>query len=159
MVVDDEAASQLLMRSALKKSGFQVILAANGEDALRQFRAHPCDMVMLDVEMPGLNGYQVCTTLRAEAGDDLPIVMVTGMDNLDSIERAYEVGTTDFIAKPINWSLIGHRTKYLSRSYLACLELRSANSNNAAILNAIPDLMFELDLAGRYFNSSRYTQL
>lgn len=152
LVADDEPTSRLLMQAALVKSGFEVSLAVNGEDALRQFRANPSDMVMLDVEMPDIDGYQVCAALRAEVGDELPIVMVTGMDNLDSIERAYEAGATDFIAKPINWSLIGHRVKYLFRSYLAMLELRTAHARNAAILNAIPDLMFELDLEGHYLD-------
>jgi diguanylate cyclase (GGDEF)-like protein/PAS domain S-box-containing protein len=152
LVTDDEPTSRLLMRAALEKSGFAVGLAVDGEDALRQFRANPCDMVMLDVEMPGMDGYQVCAALRAEVGDELPIVMVTGMDDVDSIERAYESGATDFISKPINWSLIGHRVKYLFRSSMAMLELRTAHARNAAILNAIPDLMFEIDLDGRYLD-------
>ncbi len=152
LVADDEPTSRLLMRAALEKSGFAAALAVDGEDALRQFRANPCDMVMLDVEMPGMDGYQVCAALRAEVGDELPIVMVTGMDDMDSIERAYESGATDFIAKPINWSLIGHRVKYLFRSSMAMLELRTAHARNAAILNAIPDLMFEFDLDGRYLD-------
>ena len=109
-------------------------------------------MVMLDVDMPGLNGYQVCAELRKEAGDELPIVMVTGMDDIESIERAYESGATDFIAKPINWSLIGHRVRYLLRAYHALLDLRAANARNAAVLNAIPDLMFEMDMDGRYID-------
>lgn len=152
LIADDEPTTPLMIRAALEKAGFEVSLAVDGEDALRQFRANPCDMVMLDVEMPGMNGYQVCAALRAEVGDELPIVMVTGMDDLASIERAYEAGATDFIAKPINWSLIGHRVKYLFRSYLAIQELRTAHAHNAAILNAIPDLMFELDLEGRYLD-------
>lgn len=152
LVADDEPTSLLLMRAALEKSGFGVEPAVDGEAALRQFRACPSDMVMLDVEMPGMDGYQVCAALRAEAGDELPIVMVTGMDDVDSIRLAYEAGATDFIAKPINWSLIGHRVKYLFRSSQSMMALRTANARNAAILNAIPDLMFELDSEGRYLD-------
>jgi len=64
-----------------------VSVAGDGEEALRQFQAHPCDVVMLDVEMPGLNGYQVCAALRQEVGDELPVVMVQrDMDDTDSIE-------------------------------------------------------------------------
>jgi diguanylate cyclase (GGDEF)-like protein/PAS domain S-box-containing protein len=70
----------------------------------------------------------------------------------DSIERAYEYGATDFISKPINWTLIGHRVKYLMRAYQAALDLREANDRNTAVLNAIPDLLFELDFDGRYIN-------
>lgn len=152
LVADDEPTSRVLMQAALRKSGFEVTLAVDGNDALRQFRAGPCDMVMLDVDMPGLNGYQVCIELRKEAGDELPIVMVTGMDDIESIERAYESGATDFMAKPINWSLIGHRVRYLFRAYLALIDLRAAHARNAAILDAIPDLMFEMDMDGRYLD-------
>lgn len=152
LVADDEPTARLLMSAALQKAGFEVSVAADGEEALRQFHAHPCDVIMLDVEMPGLNGYQVCAALRKAIGHELPVVMVTAMDDTDSIERAFECGATDFIAKPINWSLIGHRVKYLMRAYQAALDLRKANDRNAAVLAAIPDLLFEIDLGGRYID-------
>lgn len=152
LVVDDELTARLLMQAALEKAGFAVSLAETGEEALRAFNTQTCDLVMLDVDMPGLDGFQVCARLRQDAGDALPIVMVTGMDDLASIERAYEVGATDFIAKPINWALIGHRVRYLFRAYQVLLALRQANARNTAILNAIPDLMFEVDLSGRFLN-------
>jgi diguanylate cyclase (GGDEF)-like protein/PAS domain S-box-containing protein len=107
---------------------------------------------MLDVDMPGLTGHEVCTALRAEAGQLLPIVMVTGLDDVQSVEKAYHAGATDFIAKPINWALIGHRVQYLLRAHQAMQELRAADARNAAILDAIPDLLFELDLEGRYID-------
>lgn len=152
LVADDEPTARLLMSAALKMAGFEVCLAADGTEALRQFLEDPCDIVMLDVEMPGLDGYQVCADLRRKAGDELPIVMVTAMDDIDSIERAYEYGATDFISKPINWSLLGHRVKYLMRAYQTSLDLRKANDRNIAVLNAIPDLLFELDGDGRYID-------
>ena len=150
LVADDEPTSRLLMAAALAKSGYEVSLAENGAEALRQFRAQPFDMVMLDVEMPVLDGYQACVALRAEFGPELPIVMVTGMEDTASIERAFEAGATDFISKPINWTLIRHRVKYLFRAYESLLELRTTNARTTAILNAIPDQMFELDLDGCY---------
>jgi DNA-binding response OmpR family regulator len=94
LVADDEPVTRLLIKAALEKAGFQVFLAEDGEDALRQFSAEPCDMVLLDVNMPGLNGHQVCAHLRHQLGDEFPIVMVTGMDDIDSIRRAYDAGAT-----------------------------------------------------------------
>ncbi len=148
LIADDEPTARMLMRAALQKAGFEVVVSVDGDDALRQYRARPCDMVMLDVEMPGLNGFQACRALRDEAGAELPIVMVTGMDDTASIEAAYEAGATDFISKPINWSLLGHRVKYLFRAYRALLALRAADARSAAILNAIPDTWFRMDAAG-----------
>ncbi len=152
LVVDDDADARLVMRAALRKAGFEVRTATGGYDALLQFRREPCDLVMLDVEMPDLGGHEVCALLRAEAGPLLPIVMVTGMDDVASVETAYQHGATDFIAKPVHWGLIGHRVRYLFRSHQAMLDLRAAEARNAAVLNAIPDLLFELDIDGRYID-------
>ncbi len=152
LVVDDDSSARLLMRAALRKSGFEVTLAEGGEDALRQFDGAHHDLVMLDVDMPDLSGHAVCAALRAKVGDSLPIVMVTGMDDVQSVERAYESGATDFIAKPIHWALIGHRVKYLLRGHQNLIDLRAADARNAALLGAIPDLLFELDIDGRYLD-------
>jgi diguanylate cyclase (GGDEF)-like protein/PAS domain S-box-containing protein len=157
LIVDDDATALVLMRAALKKSGFEVTAAASGPAALSLFDTTPFDMVMLDVDMPGMSGYEVCTALRAKADPLLPIVMVTGLDDVKSVETAYQSGATDFIAKPFNWALIGHRVKYLMRAYEASLALRAANANNSAILRALPDLLFEVDIDGLQiaFHSSR----
>src|ERR1700733_1271663 len=116
------------MRAPLQKAGFAVGTSADGPDGLRQFRDKPSDMVMLDVDMPGLSGYDVCAALRLEAGGLPPIVMVTGSDDLRSVDGAYDAGATDFMAKPINWTLLGHRVRYLLRAYHAVLDLRTAEA-------------------------------
>ena len=152
LVVGDDASVRLLMRAALRKVDFDVSLASSGEDALAQFRGAEFDMVMLDVDMPVMSGYEVCKALRAEVGHLLPILMVTAMDDVSSVERAYESGATDFIAKPINWALIGYRVKYLLRGQRTLLELQAAEARTAAILSAIPDLLSEVDLDGRYIS-------
>lgn len=153
LVVDDDSTSLLLMRAALRKSGFDVTMAASGAEALRLFRAESFDLVMLDVSMPEMSGFAVCVALRQEVDASLPIVMVTGLDDMASVETAYQSGATDFIAKPFNWALIGHRARYLMRGHQAVVELRSANARNAAILQAIPDFLFEVDSEGRFLSA------
>jgi diguanylate cyclase (GGDEF)-like protein len=148
LVIDDDVTVRMLMRAALQKVGFDVSLADSGEQGLRLFNEQPCDLVMLDVEMPGLSGHEVCSHLRLLAGDLLPIVMVTGMDDAASVEAAYKSGATDFIAKPINWGVLGHRVHFLLRAAWAATGLRAANARNAAILAAIPDTLFRLNAAG-----------
>jgi diguanylate cyclase (GGDEF)-like protein len=150
LVADDDLTALTLMRAALEKAGFCVRTAIDGEEALRQFRTEPCDLVMLDVDMPHRSGHEVCATLRLEAGPLLPIVMVTGMDDVPSVDSAFAVGATDFISKPINWALIGHRVRYLLRGYQTLIDLRMAEARNAAVLHALPDLLFELDVDGRF---------
>ena len=152
LVVDDDATARVLMRAALRKSGFEVTLAESGQAGLLAFKAGTYDMVMLDVDMPDMSGHEVCTLLRAQADPLLPIVMVTGLDDVESVENAYHFGATDFIAKPINWALLGHRVKYLLRGQEALYALRAADARTTAILRAVPDLLFELDIDGRYIH-------
>jgi signal transduction histidine kinase len=130
LVVDDDATARLLMRAALQKTGFDVRLAVDGADALRQFAEDSFDLVMLDVDMPGMSGTDVCAALRSKGAKHLPIVMVTGMDDVHSVEASYEAGATDFIAKPINWALIGHRAHYFLRASRALSELSDANARS-----------------------------
>lgn len=152
LVVDDDATARLLMRAALRKAGYEVTLAQGGKEALRQFEAETFDMVMLDVDMPDMNGYEVCAALRLQSAALLPVLMVTGMDDVASVEAAFNAGATDFISKPLNWALIGHRVKYLLKSRDNQRELAAANVRTNAILDAIPDLLFEVDADGRYLS-------
>ena len=155
LVAVDERTALVLMRTVLEKYGFEVSAVADGGQALQQFRANPSDMVILDVDMPHLNGFQVLAALRKEARGDLPILLVTGMDDMLSVEKAYECGATDFIAKPINWSLIGHRVKYLFRTYQNMADLSIVNARNQGALTAIPDTVFRMDNAGLILDGHR----
>ncbi len=149
LIVDDDAVARVLLKSALRQAGYETGLAVDGPDALRQFEARRWDLVLLDVQMPGQSGYEVCAAMRRSVGELLPIVMVTGMDDVASIEKAYESGATDFIAKPLNPTLIRHRVKYLLRAHQTMLDLRAADVRSVAMLEAIPDALFELDALGR----------
>jgi diguanylate cyclase (GGDEF)-like protein len=148
LVADDDQTALLLMQASLEQAGFRVIVAENGKQALEHFRTQCCDMVMLDVEMPDMNGYEICAWIRLQKGDEFPIIMVTSMEDADSVERAFKAGATDFIGKPINWTLLPHRVKYVRRSSQAAIDLTSANLRNKAILRAIPDLLLESDIEG-----------
>lgn len=112
LVVDDDAGQRLLAGASLLQGGFSVVEAGDGEQALRVFQHEQPDAVLLDVVMPGLDGFAVCEALRRlPGGRYLPIVMVTGLDDVKSIERAYQVGATDFITKPIQWLVLHHRVR------------------------------------------------
>lgn len=127
LVVDDGITIRLLVREALEQAGFAVEEASNGHQALAMFQHLKPDMVLLDVMMPELDGFQTCAALRQfSTGEHIPIVMLTGLEDEVSIRRAYEVGATDFITKPINWVLLGHRVRYLLRASRAIAELRQS---------------------------------
>ena len=117
LVADDDRSMLLLIRAALEQVDMEVVEVTDGSQALEAFKRHRPDMVLLDVLMPVMDGFDACAALRQlPGGDRVPIVMVTIVEDIDSINRAYELGATDFITKPINWGLLGHRVRYLLRA-------------------------------------------
>ena len=125
LVVDDDPAMRLLMREALEQAKLHVIEAENGNEAVAQFQQHLPDLLLMDVKMPQLNGYDACRQIRlSEQGQETPVIMVTGLEDDESIEQAYQAGATDFITKPVIWSILSHRVRYLLRASQAFRALR-----------------------------------
>ena len=117
LVVDDDPVMRILTRKALESDGFSVHEAQDGRAAITTFSRIQPDIVLMDVMMPELDGYGACRGIRELAqGSRTPILMLTGLDDVDSINQAFDAGATDFIAKPINWGILGHRVRYLLRS-------------------------------------------
>ncbi len=117
LVVDDDMALRLLMRESLEQAGFEVMEAEDGSNAIRSFTETPPEIVLMDVEMPNMDGFSACAALRRlPHGQDTPILIITGHDDIESVHRAFEVGATDFLAKPINWALLGYRVRYMLRA-------------------------------------------
>lgn len=117
LIVDDDEMIRLLLCQALSKEPYTLLEAENGISAMDICDVHHPDVVLLDVNLPDINGFEVCKFIRnSKYGADIPIIMVTGMDDTQSIEQAYEYGATDFIIKPINWYLISHHIRYIIRT-------------------------------------------
>ncbi len=117
LIVDDDFSLRLLMRTSLEKDGFRVVEAENGLVAVSEFKRSQPDAILLDVMMPKLDGFDTCRTVRKMTGGiHTPILMVTGLEDLESIHRAFESGATDFITKPINWPVLNYRVKYMLRA-------------------------------------------
>jgi diguanylate cyclase (GGDEF)-like protein/PAS domain S-box-containing protein len=116
LVVDDDRMIRTLAREWLEGAGFLVSEAPDGKAALASFDKARPDLVILDIEMPGHDGFEVCRALCDRFGADaVPVLMATSALDRESIDRAYEVGASDFMIKPINWPLLIHRVRYLIR--------------------------------------------
>lgn len=127
LIVDDDPTVRLLLSEALETAGFAVKQAEDGSQALLLLEHCTPDLIMLDVLMPGIDGFEVCSRLRAKPGtSDIPIVMVTGINDLASIQRAYDLGVTDFITKPIPWGVIVYRVNFLIRATRAFADLKKS---------------------------------
>jgi len=125
LVVDDDPIVRSLMRATLENDGFGVIDAADGVDGCRLYEERRPDLLLVDVVMPRMDGYELCRVLRSRpASAYVPIVVATSLDDLPSIARAYDAGATDFIPKPLNWLVLNHRVRYILRASRAFEELR-----------------------------------
>jgi signal transduction histidine kinase len=137
MVVDDDPIVRSLMRATLEVDGYEIIEAEDGEEACRLYEERRPELLIADVVMPRMDGFTLCRELRNRpASTFVPILMATGLDDIASITRAYEVGATDFIAKPINWVVLGHRVRYMLRASRAFDELRRNRDQLAAAKEA-----------------------
>jgi len=149
LIVDDDAVMRVLEEETLLQFGFRVCTAADGEAALALLDDTTPDLVLLDVDLPGIDGFGVCRRIRERwDATAVPVVMVTGMDDVDSITRAYDSGANDFIAKPINWPMLGHRARYVLRTALAAQHLRRLEQRQAAIVRAMPDTILVMGRDG-----------
>ncbi len=127
LVVDDDAAQRALLREILGQAGFSCDDAQDGDEGLRKCLSLKPDLMVLDVMMPGRDGFSVCSEIRNDpVVQNTPILMVTGLNDIKSIERAFEVGATNFLTKPINFSLIEHHIKYILRSARMEQQIRRA---------------------------------
>lgn len=140
LVVDDDEDSRRLLELVLKRNQFRVLSVPTGEAAIDYARQQLPALVLLDVLMPGLDGFETCRALRGlPGGEHLPIVMLTTLEDDESIDRAYRVGATDFATKPIQARLLGQRLRYVLRAShamrrLALSEARLASAQRIAEL-------------------------
>ena len=149
LIIDDDPVFTLLASETLQQAGFEARIASNTRDALASFETEKPDLVLLDVELPGSNGFEICAKLRAMSADgDVPIVMVTAHDDTASIARAYEAGATDFIHKPVLWPTLPHRIGFMLRALDNMRALRVSEQKNRTLLQALPDTIFIVDRDG-----------
>lgn len=118
LIVDDEPMARTLLRLMLVRAGFNVAEAQDGFDALEKVRINKPDIILLDVMMPGMDGFTVCETLRNDAETaDLPIIMLSAKTDLDSINKGLRIGATKYLMKPISpEDLTGHVREALENS-------------------------------------------
>ena len=103
LIIDDEPMARTLLRLMLVRAGFQVSEAEDGFDALEKIKRNRPDIILLDVMMPGMDGFSVCETLRSESETaSLPIIMLSAKTDLKSVNKGLRVGATKYLTKPIS---------------------------------------------------------
>ncbi|MEQ1562903.1 MAG: response regulator, partial [Nitrospiraceae bacterium] len=137
LVVDDDTVMRMLARAALEGSGWRVEEAENGKEGLAAFQQLQPDVILLDVMMPEMDGFTACAALRKlPGGEHVPVLIMTGLDDFQSITQAYDAGATDFLTKPLNGLLLTHRVRYIVRSSRVLQELRASQASLAQARDA-----------------------
>ncbi len=148
LFVDDDPILREFALVHLSTDKAEVMAVGDGDEALVLLADWPADIVLLDLEMPRIDGFEVLSRL-AESGRlrDLPVIVVTGREDIAAIDRAYAAGATSFISKPINWRLLSYQIRYVRRAY-------EADRGSRAALAAC-----EAKLAGLALQTSRLLSL
>lgn len=159
LIVDDQESSRQVLRGLLINDGYNLAFATNGEEALRQAEELMPDLILLDVMMPGMNGFEVCQKLRLDPKlSEILIIMVTALDDKRSRLRGLEVGADDFVNKPVDAAELKARVKTITRlnrhRRLRSLELQAERDRTRAILEALGEAVVVTDIDGyiQYLN-------
>lgn len=123
LIVDDERIMRSLLRRVVEKEGYKVIEAENGHEAIELYQSHQPSLILMDAMMPEMSGFECCTKLRninsavssslQVAVDHAPVLMITTLEDAESVDRAFAAGATDYITKPVNWALFRQRLQRL----------------------------------------------
>ena len=131
VLADDDPSIRLMVRHVLESDDYEIVEAEDGLDAIKAVeKQHPA-LILLDAVMPGLDGFTTCQQLKERGHADVPVIMLTGLDDDASVERAYDVGAIDYITKPIKWAVLKHRVRSIVKRVVAerkiqCLEYRDS---------------------------------
>lgn len=143
LVVDDNEMNRDMLSRRLKRQDYEVIVAEDGEQALSMVKEHPFDLVLLDIMMPNISGYEVLERLKQDDETrHIPIIMISAVDDLDSVVRCIELGAEDYLFKPFNPVLLKARVGASLRKN------RMAAGNLMPIVHAIQSAVDTLNDSG-----------
>jgi PleD family two-component response regulator len=126
LIVDDEHNLRLMLCRAMEMEGYQVLEATTGDACLALCQQQIPDIILLDAVMLGLDGFACCKQLNQYLGDRCPpILMITALSDLESVNRAFDAGAIDFVTKPIHWAVLRQRVRRILQMNRAIAELYS----------------------------------
>ncbi|QEK12413.1 EAL domain-containing protein [Crassaminicella thermophila] len=155
LVVDDSKLMRATFRQFLKNEGYDVIEAKNGIEALYIFKEIKPDIVLMDFVMPGIDGVNACAQLqKLPDGKNTPVIMITSLEDENSVNLAFEAGATDYISKPINWAVLRQRLKRLLHARHMEITLNQSEAFARSIIDHANEGIITIDIDGiiKYIN-------
>ncbi len=150
LVVDDDEISREVVMQFLNGSGFEVIEASGGEEAVTLFRKHLPDLILMDAIMPDMDGFQACETIKNHPrGQDLPIIMVTALEDDVSVDRAFKAGAEEYVTKPINWAVMRQLVRLILERKKAQSIIKASEEKHRSLFETSRDGIAYVNLDGR----------
>jgi diguanylate cyclase (GGDEF)-like protein len=128
LIIEDDRTTRMLLRRAMEKEGYRVVEATDGEQGIANYKSLEPDIVLLDAMMPVMDGFTCCQHLHSlTRSEETPILMITSLDDPESVDQAFAVGATDYITKPIHWPVLRQRVRRLIQQSQLYHQLELAN--------------------------------
>src|SRR5512139_1908931 len=157
LIADDETDLRVMLRILLERDGYRIVEAHHGEEAVELCKQQLPDAVLLDILMPIMDGAAACAHIRAlPGGDRVPVLMITALNDRQSIDRCFDAGATDYLTKPINQQVLRRRMQRLLRTRQAEEALRANEARLASIIQTGTDaiVLADSELRINLFNSA-----
>jgi diguanylate cyclase (GGDEF)-like protein/PAS domain S-box-containing protein len=161
LVVDDDIFMRGMLQSLLEEQGYHVAEAQDGVEALNYFRQHRPDLVLMDAAMPVMDGFSACaelTRLQKELEVDTPVIMVTSLDDEQSVDKAFDAGAVEYITKPVHWSVLRHRVQVILQARWAEDALRQSEARFRGIFEQAAMGIALVNLDGRTVHANAALQ-
>jgi phosphoserine phosphatase RsbU/P len=151
LVADDDSSTRILLRLILENDGYQVAEVENGEQCVAIYTQQKPDMVLLDAMMPVMDGFTCCRQLKSlSMGDRTPVLMITGLDDQDSVDLAFAVGAIDYVTKPIHPPVLSRRLRRILETIWAEEALRESEKKYRSVVTSLKEVIFQTDTNGKF---------
>lgn len=155
LVVDDDIVIRQMLLNLLSEQAYQAIEAQDGAAALAAFQRQMPDLVLMDAAMPIMDGFTACAELKKQKiGADVPVIMITALDDETSVDKAFDAGATEYITKPINWAVLRHRIKVVIQARQASMALQHSEARFRGIFEQSAMGIALVDMTGQLMHAN-----
>lgn len=149
LVVDDDRSTRIILRLILEQDGCEVVDVENGQECLNAYLARKPDMVLLDAKMPVMDGFTCCAELqKLPLGSSTPILMIAGLDDQASVDKAFEAGAMDYVTKPIHPPILRRRLRHLLEASWAEQAVRDSEARYRSVVDNLKEVIFQINEDG-----------